>query len=193
VESRLSDASIEAENAIGDRFTATISNYFEDVPKVFDIGDVPIPVAHYNWTNVTLAARTSTARPLAVDVEVTCCAFYNGTNFEGSLRFVYRPSPYFQGEVGYEPSFIDLPSGKVNIHILSAEGILNFTPDMSLAFQVQYDNLSRAFGSLARYRWEYSPGNELLIAFGQSADVPDSRFRVQTTQLTVRLVRTFQF
>ncbi len=71
--------------------------------------------------------------------------------------------------------------------------MISFTPDMSLAFQAQYDNLSRSFGGLARYRWEYSPGNELLLTYGQSAFVPDSRVIAQTSQFTLRLVRTFQF
>ena len=128
-----------------------------------------------------------------MNASITCCAFYNGTNFEGSLSLVYRPSAYFQGQISYKPSFISLPTGDVDIHVVSVEGTVNFTPDMSLDFQAQFDNLSQAIGSLVRYRWEYSPGNELLIVFGQSGDVPNGRFRPQTTQLTGRLVRTFQF
>ena len=72
--------------------------------------------------------------------------------------------------------------------------MVNFTPDMQLALQVQYDNISENFGFSARYRWEYAPGDELFIAIGQSALISDNRgFIAQTTQGTIRLGQTFRF
>ena len=66
-------------------------------------------------------------------------------------------------------NLIDLPTGKVDIHLGTADAVVNFTPDMQLALQAQYDNISENFGFSARYRWEYRPGNELFVGIGQSA------------------------
>ncbi len=194
VETRESYFFGELETAPNDVFSVTARNILENIPEDFDLpGDVVVPEANYNWTYATLRFHSSSARPLSIEAAITCCAFFDGTNVAGALIFTYRPNQYFSGQFAYEPSFIDLPGGNVNIHLYKLEGAINFNPDMSVAFQAQYDNLSRSLGALARYRWEYSPGNELLIAYGQSADIPHSRIRAQTSQFTLRLVRTFQF
>jgi hypothetical protein len=194
VETRESSLLAELETANSDIFTLSVTNIFEGIPEAFNLpGGIVVPVASYNWTTATLRLRSSNVRSFSVDAAVTCCAFFDGTNVQGDIGLNYRPNPYFSGEFSYRPSFIDLPGGQTNIHLFSLEGAVNFTPDMSLAFQAQYDNLSQSVGSLFRYRWEYSPGNELLIAYGQSADIPHSRIRAQTSQFTLRLVRTFQF
>jgi hypothetical protein len=70
---------------------------------------------------------------------------------------------------------------------------VNFTPDMQLALQVQYDNISENFGFSARYRWEYRPGNEIFVGFGQSAIIDSRGFMAQVSQGTIRLGHTFRF
>jgi hypothetical protein len=64
---------------------------------------------------------------------------------------------------------------------------------MSLDIQGQFDNISRNFAFLARYRWEYEPGNELFIALGQGAIIQESAFAAQRSLLTIRLGHTFRF
>ena len=81
----------------------------------------------------------------------------------------------------------------MDIHVVSINGILNFTPDMQIGVQAQYDNISESFGFLARYRWEFLPGSDVLIAVGQSALVPGSQFRPQTTQGSIRVTHTLRF
>jgi hypothetical protein len=90
-------------------------------------------------------------------------------------------------------SFIDLPTGDVDIHVVEVASVVNFTPDMQLALQAQFDNISQDFGFLARYRWEYLPGSEFFAAFGQSALIPNSRFVMQRTQFSIRLGHTLRF
>jgi len=70
---------------------------------------------------------------------------------------------------------------------------VNFTPDMQLAIEAQFDNISRDFAFSARYRWEYAPGNEIFAAIGQTAQIPGARFEAQTSLFSLRLGRTFQF
>ena len=71
--------------------------------------------------------------------------------------------------------------------------MVNFTPDMQIALQAQYDNISENFGLSTRYRWEYRPGNELFVGLGQSALISNGGFIAQVTQATVRLGHTFRF
>jgi hypothetical protein len=84
-------------------------------------------------------------------------------------------------------------TGDVDIHLFSVDSVVNFTPDMQLAVQAQYDNISRNFGFSARYRWEYQPGNEIFVALGQAAMIVNNQFIAQTSLLTIRLGHTFRF
>ncbi len=70
---------------------------------------------------------------------------------------------------------------------------VNFSPYMQLDVQAQYDNISEEFGFLSRYRWEFAPGDELFVAFGQAAEIPGARFVAQRSLLSVRIGRTFRF
>jgi hypothetical protein len=103
------------------------------------------------------------------------------------------PSLYFEITTSYEGNYIDLPTGQVDIHLGAVDAVINFTPDMQLALQAQYDNISENFGFSARYRWEYRPGNEIFVGIGQSALIDNRGFVAQTTQGTIRLGHTLRF
>jgi len=62
-----------------------------------------------------------------------------------------------------------------------------------LDVQGQFDNISRNFAFLARYHWEYEPGNELFIALGQGEIIRSSAFLAQRSLFTIRLGHTFRF
>jgi hypothetical protein len=106
---------------------------------------------------------------------------------------IVRPSTYFEITASHGTNSIDLPTGKVDIHLSTADAAVNFTPDMQIALQAQYDNISENFGFSARYRWEYHPGNELFVGVGQTALISNRDFIGQMTQATIRLGHTFRF
>jgi hypothetical protein len=194
LETRANQFSIGVETNPGDEADIGVTNYYEFVPAAFDIADTLIvPAGRYEWSTVEIGFETSDARMLAVNVEVSCCDFYNGSAVEAQIEIGFRPNAYFEIAPSYEVSFIDLPTGNVDIHVVELASVVNFTPDMQLALQAQYDNISQDFGFLARYRWEYLPGSEFFAAFGQSALIPNSRFVMQRTQFSIRLGHTLRF
>ena len=194
LETRENQFSISVETNAADEGELDFTSFYELVPEAFDIADTLIvPAGRYEWTAIEASFETSDARPLALGVQVTCCGFYNGSAVEVQVELGFRPNAYFEIVPGYEATFIDLPTGDVDIHVGEITSVVNFTPDMQLAMQVQYDNISQDFGFLARYRWEYLPGSELFVAFGQSALIPDSRFVAQRTQASIRLGHTLRF
>ncbi len=194
LESRESRIFFDGETSTNATFAFNLINRFENVPNTFALpGGVPLPSGDYNWTTIGGFYQTSQARTLMVRAELECCAFYDGTSVKGALELKYRPSAYYELEGRYDYQNIDVPGGNVDIHLLSAEGAVNFTPDMQIAFQAQYDNISESFGFLGRYRWEFRPGSELFVALGQSAVIPGTDFRFQVSQLSIRLGHTLRF
>jgi hypothetical protein len=196
LESRLSQVDAVFETRSDDSFWIYLRNNFESVPEDFDLPrEVPILAGDYNWSTVELRLQTSPARVWRLDTRVTCCQFYNGDGIETRTEVTFVPNQYFEFRPVYEGTFIRLPTGDVDIHVLSMEGAVNFTPDMQLLLEAQWDNISENFTFAARYRWEYSPGNEIFAAFGQTAFIPTSPFDfdAQTSLFTLRFGRTFQY
>jgi hypothetical protein len=194
LESRANDFYVLARSRAGDQVTLRAINSFEYVPAPFLVANtVPVLPGKYEWTNVSAQLRSFQGRLITLNSTVTCCSFYDGSSVSVRAELVFRPSIYFEITTSYEPNFIDLPTGKVDIHLATADAFVNFTPDMQLALQVQYDNISENFGFSARYRWEYRPGNEVFVGFGQSAIIDSRGLMAQITQGTIRLGHTFRF
>ena len=169
-------------------------NSFERLSDPFVLPHgVTVPVGDYSWTNLFLHVETPVARTLALVGEVNCCFYYDGQNYQGHVQLNFRPNEFYEVQASYDPSFIRLPTGKVNIHVLSLNTTINFTPDMQIGAQMQYDNISQGVGFLARYRWEFIPGSDILVAIGQSALIPGSQFKPQTTQASIRVTHTLRF
>ena len=194
LQSRSNDVYVRAASNIGDEITLKLLNLYENVPATFFLPhNVPINPGRYEWNNVDVHVRTFDGRPLRLDWEVTCCSFYGGRSVYSKMQLAYRPSAYFEFVPTWEATFIHEPTGSVDIHILSLDTVVNFIPDMQLSVQAQFDNISRSVGFSARYIWEYEPGNDIFVAFGQSAVIPGTTFRTGVSQLVIRLGHTFRF
>jgi len=194
LESRAADVLVRARFRAGDQITLRLVNSFESVPVPFLLPRaVPVVVGKYDWTNVNVGLRTFNGRLLTLQADVTCCRFYDGDAVVTRVNVIFRPSTHFEINMGHEANAIDLPTGAVDIHLGTADGVVNFTPVMQIALQAQYDNISENLGFSGRYRWEYHPGNELFVGVGQSALISNRGFIGQMTQATIRLGHTFRF
>ena len=177
-----------------DDFHVRAIDDFEDVPAVFKLAStVPVPVGRYHWTNFGANIGTSDGRPYSVSLDVICCSFYNGSYLNVDVQMDFRPIALFQFIPHYTYTWIDLPTGSVAVHLFSSDIVLNFTPDMQLFTQVQFDNISQKFSFSARYRWEYEPGNEIFVSFGQAALIPGTTFKPRTSQAVIRIGHTFRY
>jgi hypothetical protein len=199
LESRENGIYINANDRAQDEYTLRVFNYFEDVPSAFRIaGRLPVRPGRYSWTNINPYIQTSNGRPYSVKLDVLCCSFYDGDYVRTDLRGDFRPNALIQIAPHYTFTHIALRTGQVNIHLLATDVILNFTTDMQLFTQLQYDNISENFALSLRYRWEYEPGQELFATIGQAAVIPARPtfapvFIPQSTQAAIRLGHTFRF
>ncbi len=199
IESRQNGLWLGFNNRAQDEYYLRVFNDFEDVPAPFKIaGKVPVAPGRYTWTNINGFVQTSNGRPISARMDVFCCSFYNGDYFKADFKLDIRPNALIQFIPQYVYTYISLPTGLVNIHLFASDIIFNFTPDMQLFTQIQYDNISEKFALSFRYRWEYEPGQELFVSVGQSAEIPGQptfvpTFVPRSTQASVRLGRTFRF
>ena len=194
LESRESEFAVEIEAASEDDFQIELSNTFENIPdgEDFDVADIPVPAGRYDWTNINVSYRGSQGRPLQVVLGFSCCSFFDGDAIETQVELNFRPSEFFEISTEWEATYLDMPNGKVDIHVMTIESAINFTPDVTLELQAQYDNISEEFGFLSRFRWLFAPGSELFISFGQAAVIPGGRFEAERSAFSVRLGHTLR-
>jgi hypothetical protein len=194
LESRAGDVFVNARSRVGDQLTLRVIDSLENVPAPFLLPrNVPVFSGTYQWANVNVGVRTFNGRLLTLQADVTCCRFYDGDAVVTRVTLIFRPSTLFEINVGHQANAIDLPTGAVDIHLATTDAVVNFTPDMQVALQGQYDNISENFALSTRYRWEYRPGNELFVGLGETALISNRGFIGQTTQATIRLGHTFRF
>ena len=187
-----------ARNRIGDEIKVQASNLREVINQPFLIaGELPVPLGDYHFNQFYVALNSSNSRKLIADVEVTCCRIYDGDYLGLNTILEFRLSKYFRLTAKHNMEKFEMPSGKLTVHIGSLDSSINFTPDMQIDTQMQYDNISERFSFSARYRWFPRPETEVFIAVGQTADMKSNNFPghfdADQTQVTVRLGHTFRF
>jgi hypothetical protein len=169
-------------------------NDFEKIPVAFDLPDnVVVPAGNYDWQVFHGHLETATDRFISGIFDVQCCGFYNGHMLQTETTLTMHPGDTltFTGE--HTMQLISLPTGHVAIHIGSIDAALNFTPDMQIRMQAQYDNISKDLGYSFRYRWEFEPGSELLVVIGDDATVNSlGRYESHLTQVSVRIGHLFR-
>lgn len=172
-----------------------VFNDYESVPFTFFLPrNVPVTAGEYEWTAVSLNVETSIGRPISGVFEIRCCDWYGGTMFRTSASVNWRPDTTWEIGANHQFFNISLPTGDVEIQIYALNLTLNFTPDMQLRTQAQYDNISGAVTLSSRYRWEFSPGSELFVSLGESGDLIDgNHYRSATTQASVRIGHLMRF
>ena len=181
---------------VGDVVFVYLNRVKEVVPASFGLGGAAIvQPGKYQWTTGEVFVDSSYGRKWILNSDVVCCDFYDGKALQLAINFTYRPDATWEIIPHYFAAFIDLPTGSVGIHAGTLDLNLNFTPDMQIKTEAQYDNLSHNLNFFARYRWEYSPGAEIFVALGENALITNrlSHYASQTSQASVRIGHTYRF
>ncbi len=187
-----------AQNKAGDTAFVNVSHNVEVVPFAFGVGGAAVVTAGtHRWSNIDFNMNTSLKRSWSLSFDVVCCDFYDGTAVQASAFVSYRPDETWEIIPSIATAFIDLPTGSVSIFVPDLSVNVNFSPDMTIQSQLQFDNLSNNFSGSVRYRWEYEPGSEFFVALGEHALVRERllapHYASQTSQAVVRIGHTFRY
>jgi Domain of unknown function (DUF5916) len=194
IQTRTSRFQIQMETRRDTSYSFDFFNNFDRLNVDFRLpGNVLIPAGQYTWNNLLIHMRTSASFPLSFHFDGWCCDYYNGKEYRLRSEAFLKLNEFYELNFSHEGDYFRMPSGNIDIHTLSLDGVVNFTPDMQFTFQTQFDNISQGFGFLGRYRWEFRPGTELLIRFGQAALIPGNRFEARSTTASVRLTHTLRY
>ena len=192
IQTQIVRGAISALTDAGDKFRLETSNDYENTPEFLLPHNVPILAGEYQWQVYHARVETALERSVSGIFDVQCCGFYNGQMLQTDTTITILPNELVSLIGHHTLQVIHLPTGHVTIHVGSVDFALNFTPDMQLLTQVEYDNISQDTQLSARYRWEFLPGSELLVVLGNDAVFNSYSHQDRNTTLSIRLGHTFR-
>jgi hypothetical protein len=165
---------------------------FEDTGAFALPRGVPVPAGRYTFNTVHARIETAPARFISAYVDVQCCGFYDGRLLAVDTTLNLRPNETLLFSARHIIQQIHQSGGSVPINVDSVDMSVNFTPDMQLRGQIQYDNISNDLAYNFRYRWEFEPGAELLVVAGDDATFTGPYYKSHLSGLSVRVGKIFR-
>ncbi len=192
IQSRLNGAWTDAYFNKGYFFFLEGWNDHEVVPSFTLPHNVVVTAGTYDWYVVHSHLELPADGLVSGWLDMQCCGFFGGTLLQTQENITVTPNTTFNVGLSHTMQKIDLPTGHVTIHVGTLDFAVNFTPDMQVRAQLEYDNISQDLQTSIRYRWEFAPGTELLIVAGDDSFFNGQYYRSRVSQFSVRLGHTFR-
>ncbi|WP_223883488.1 carbohydrate binding family 9 domain-containing protein [Arenibacter lacus] len=182
-----------------DRIAFEISRSFEFLENDFDIlndGSVIVPADEYvNW-RYEVEASTASYRKVSGSFEYEAGEFWTGNIASYSLGLTVRPSPGINLSCGYTHTEVTADPVGFKTNLFRMDLGLDFTPDISLSSNIQFDDVSNLLGTNTRFRWIITPGTDIFFVYNHNwLDNHEVNRRLITTQkgAAMKVVYTVRF
>ena len=126
-------------------------------------------------------------------------AWWHGSFYDGTLRqlefgFTLKPNTHLSLAGRVERNDVSLAEGSFDTQLMTLRADYNFTPNVSWANLVQYDDESRIAGGQSRFRWILKPGNDLFLVLNRGWFREfDGNYSTSFNRESVKLQYTFRF
>ncbi len=181
----------------GDEFSVTIQPQFDRLFLPFEIAPgVTLPKGDYSFTRTRLTFESAPSRPWQAALSFERGAYWSGHANEFNADVIYKFAPRLQLSLGTRQTFARLPQGNFVARIYTTQINYAFSPFLSVANFIQYDNDSRNMGWQSRLRWILRPGNDLFLVFNQGwlqNERGGFNFRATGSRVTGKLQYTLRF
>jgi hypothetical protein len=162
---------IELQFETGDEFEIDLIRNYERLEEDFDIlrnGSIIIPEMEYsNWI-LDFEARSAPFRNVVGAFEFNHRGFWSGTRTTYEFGLTLRLIPGLNLGSSYVYSDVSLLEGAFNTSLFRFQGNYDFTPNLSIASIIQYDDLSEVIGMNHRLRWVITPGSDVFIVYNHN-------------------------
>ncbi len=195
---RISFGLLEINFHSGDSFEFSINREFERLERNFEMGpDDSVVLAagnQYLFNSYQLEWEMSNRRPVALEAALRWGDYFSGSRRDFEPRLSIRPRNGLSIGLENEWTRIELPEGSFSVSLFEGDVNVQFSPWISLASIIQYDNESRNLGWQARFRWILNPGNDLYLVYNHNwLSDPVDGLQTFDRQLASKLVYTRRF
>ena len=180
----------------GDRFEAEINHNYEYLDLPFDIlrnGEFIIDEGEYSNLGYNLSLQTAGFRRIGGNLRYSEIGFWTGKQANVSADLFLRPFVGLNMTGTWSHSNVTLAEGDFQTHLFRLVTGYDFSPWISVNFNVQYDNVSRLIGTNSRFSWVISPGNTFFIVYNHNWQQIAERMATLENRTTVKLAYTFRF
>lgn len=159
----------------GDQFYATLSHNYEYLDFNFDIlrdERFIVPTGEYNNPGYRLAFYSASFRRVGLDLIYSRSGFWTGNRSDYEGRLFLRLVRGLNINGTWIHSRVNLREGAFQTQLFRFVSGYDFSPWVSLNFNIQYDNISRVLGSNSRFSWILKPGNIFFLVYNHNWQHP---------------------
>lgn len=181
----------------GERFEIQVSKNFEFLDETFDIlrdSTVIIQPGEYRNWRYQFEVSTASFRKVSISAGYSGGGFWTGTNNRYEFEVQFRPFSGVNLGAEYTLNQVSAEGSSFNTNLFRVDFGLDFTPDISISTNVQYDNVSQLLGTNSRFRWIITPGTDIFLVYNHNwVNDPLERWATIQSGLALKAVYTHRF
>ncbi len=180
----------------GDILYLNVHHNYENLNFIFDVlrdGRYLIQEGIYQNNGYSLEVQTAPFRKIGGNLTIENMGFWTGRQVNLEMDLFVRPFAGLNLTGSYLFSQVRLQEGAFDTHLFRLISSYDFSPWVSVNFNIQYDNVTNMLGTNSRFIWVIDPGNTLFVVHNHNWQKFEDRFDVLETQSTVKLAYTFRF
>ncbi len=190
LENRSLSGNFDIEFHNGDASGIDYSHDYEFLPDDFRIAaGVVVPSGSYRTDTVRGSYSLGQQRKLSGNTSASVSTFYGGTRTQASYSGRVSFPPAFSLEPSLSLNWVDLPYGKFTTQLFSTRFNVTPSPRLLVSGLVQINTSAHTVSSSARLRWEYVPGSELFIVYGDGRDTLAPGTRLLNRSIAIKITR----
>lgn len=191
----------EIESRSGDELQLRHTIRTEVLAEPFQVSEgIAIPVGSYDFDETRIEISSASQRRVSGAFSVQTGEFYNGNRDEISMEFSWRPSGRFFTSLGYQYNDIEVfdvsnQPRRFETRLVSYRADIAFSPTLSWATLIQYDNISETIGINSRVQWIPQAGREAFLVLNHNLQDfdRDNRFHTAFSDTAMKFSYTFRF
>lgn len=183
----------------GEQLEFKVGRDFEFLDENFDIlrdgTIVVVPGSYANW-GYEMEASSASFRKVSGSIGYEAGGFWTGDISSLVLGLTLRPIPGINLVSGYRHSKVTAEDSGFDTNLFQMDLGLDFTPDISLSSNIQFDDISEVLGTNTRFRWILTPGTDLFFVYNHNwKENPalDKRFFTIQQGGAMKVVYTYRF
>ena len=180
----------------GDIIQFAVNHNYEFLDFNFDIlrdGQFVIPIGEYNNAGYSITAQTARFRRFGGAFSFAESGFWTGSQTNVSADVFLRPMVGLNMTATWLHSQVRLLEGSFDTHLFRLVTGYDFSPWMSVNFNVQYDNVTRFLGTNNRFTWVISPGNTFFVVYNHNWQRFDERLLSMESRTNIKFAYTLRF
>lgn len=182
----------------GDNFTAEFLHNYENLDFDFDIlrdERFIVPVGEYYNQGYRLSLNSAPFRRIGGSFNFRHVGFWTGERDDYELSLFLRPLTGLNINGSWINSKVRLAEGSFNTQVVRMITAYDFSPWVSLNFNVQYDNVTELLATNNRFTWVIQPGNTLYVVYNHNwnRSFENDRLVTAETRTNIKLSYTIRF